>query len=207
MFRLAISALGKLGRSGRKLLCRTDGSAVLEFSISLPLLVVFAVGIYDFSGAFNQKQKIEQAAQEGAVVAGAQPTSDIAVSNPNPVSFQPVVDAVFNSLAGSGVLPLANQGTCSLNPAPTGVQTPVGSLAWVYTIAQCSGSNDSLTITINRGWASATGSAGVDAVGTVVTVNYPYHFMFNRVIQLLIPGANYSAQTPVIESATVHNQM
>ncbi|MGA2426160.1 MAG: TadE/TadG family type IV pilus assembly protein, partial [Terriglobales bacterium] len=49
------------------------GSAILEFAISLPLLVVFVVGIYDFSGAFNQKQKIEQAAQEGAIVAGAQP--------------------------------------------------------------------------------------------------------------------------------------
>ncbi len=54
------------------------GSALLEFAITLPLLVVFVVGIYDFSGAFNQKQKIEQAAQEGAIIAGAQPMSDIA---------------------------------------------------------------------------------------------------------------------------------
>ena len=40
-----------------------QGAALLEFAISLPLLVVFIVGIFDFSGAFNQKQKIEQAAQ------------------------------------------------------------------------------------------------------------------------------------------------
>jgi len=50
-----------------------QGAALLEFAISLPLLVVFIVGIFDFSGAFNQKQKIEQAAQEGAIIAGAHP--------------------------------------------------------------------------------------------------------------------------------------
>jgi Flp pilus assembly protein TadG len=67
------------------------GSALLEFAITLPLLVVFVVGIYDFSGAFNQKQKIEQAAQEGAILAGAQPTSDIQSSNGNPSSLQAVM--------------------------------------------------------------------------------------------------------------------
>src|SRR5580698_11577343 len=60
-----------------------QGSAILEFAIVLPLLVVFVVGIYDFSGAFNQKQKIEQAAQEGAIVAGGQQTTDINSSNPD----------------------------------------------------------------------------------------------------------------------------
>ncbi len=42
------------------LLKGAQGSAILEFAIVLPLLVVFVVGIYDFSGAFNQKQKIER---------------------------------------------------------------------------------------------------------------------------------------------------
>src|ERR1039458_1490582 len=120
------------------LLRRTEGSAILEFAISLPLLVVFVVGIYDFSGAFNQKQKIEQAVQEGAIVAGAQPTNDLN-GNTNPPSLQPVVAAVFNSLAGSGVPPQANQGSCSLNPPPVPSTTShpgltVGPLTWVYTV-------------------------------------------------------------------------
>ena len=94
------------------------GSALLEFAISLPLLVVFVVGIYDFSGAFNQKQKIGQAAQEGAIVAGAQPMSDIERSPANPDSLQPVVTAVFNSLAASGVLPNAAHLAAQPCPAP-----------------------------------------------------------------------------------------
>src|ERR1700681_573970 len=72
-----------------------QGSGLLEFAITLPLLVVFVVGIFDFSGAFNQKQKIEQAAQEGAIIAGAQPMNVVASGNGNPDSLQPVVAAVF----------------------------------------------------------------------------------------------------------------
>src|SRR6266849_10366880 len=110
-----------------------QGAALLEFAISLPLLVVFVVGIYDFSGAFNQKQKIEQAAQEGAIVAGAQPTNDIQTSNGNPDSLQPVVTAIFNSLAGSKVLPNANTGTCKI-PAPIPTRT---NLKWTYKLSPC----------------------------------------------------------------------
>ncbi|MGA2234962.1 MAG: TadE/TadG family type IV pilus assembly protein [Terriglobales bacterium] len=182
------------------LLLDAQGSALLEFAITLPLLVVFVVGIYDFSGAFNQKQKIEQAAQEGAIVAGAQPMSDIQAGNANPDSLQPVVTAVFNSLVGNGVLP---SGTCT---PPGTASGPVG-LAWTYTISGCSGAyaGDNLVITINRGWVSASGPPA--AVGTIVQVAYPYHWRFNSVIQLLIPGVSYAAVTNLTESATVHSQM
>ncbi len=205
------------------LLRKTKGSAILEFAIALPLLVVFVVGIYDFSGAFNQKQKIEQAAQEGAIIAGGQPTSDISVGNPP--SLQPVVAAVFNSLAGSGVLAQANQTPCSVNPPPTPSQTPlpgvaVGPFTWVYTISGCSGypqdttrgcmsdSGNNLWIVINRAWvpAVAPGSTAAAPIGTSVMVSYDYHWRFNSVIQLLIPGAAYSAKSCISESSTVLNQ-
>jgi len=187
------------------------GSALVEFAITLPLLVVFVVGIYDFSGAFNQKQKIAQAAQEGAIVAGAQPMTDIAVgpSGPmaNPDSLLPVATAVFNSLAGSGVLPNANQGTCV---PPTTASTHVG-LTWTYKISGCASVAGDLLITINRGWVCASGPACTTvppfSVGTVVGVQYPYHWQFNTVVQLIAPGANYAATTQLMEHATVHNQL
>jgi|ERR1700691_3101706 hypothetical protein len=183
------------------LLQDAQGAALLEFAIALPLLVVFAVGIYDFSGAFDQKQKIEQAAQEGAIVAGAQPMSDIVVSNSNPDSLQPVVTAVFNSLLASRVLP--NGTTCT---APGTVSGPAGGLAWTYTISGCP---DNLAIVINRGWmCPAPCTATPAAIGTMITVSYPYHWRFNSVIQLLFPGpSGYAATTLVTESATVHNQI
>lgn len=175
-----------------------QGAALLEFAISLPLLVVFVVGIYDFSGAFTQKLKIEQAAQAGAIVAGAQPMSDIQSSNSNPDSLKAVVAAVFNTLVGSGILP--SQGnTCVLPGTPSG---PTG-LMWTYTISGCGSASDSLTISINRA-SVVPGSPAI--VGTSVTVTYPYHWRFNSVIQLLAPGASYTPAS-LSESATVHNQM
>ncbi|HEY6303274.1 MAG TPA: TadE/TadG family type IV pilus assembly protein [Terriglobales bacterium] len=181
------------------------GSSLVELAITLPLLVVFTVGIYDFSAAFGQKQKIAQAAQEGAIVAGAQPMSDMQTGTGNPVSLQPVVTAVFNSLAGSGVLP--NAGTSCTQPFPAPTQPPPPGLTWTYKITGCSNTYplDNLVITINRGWVAASGSPL--SVGTSVQVVYPYHWRFNSVIQLLIPGANYAAITQVTESATVHNQI
>jgi hypothetical protein len=196
---------------------KTEGSAILEFAITIPLLVVFVVGIYDFSGAFNQKQKIEQAAQEGAIVAGGQPMTDInpastTVPTAGPDSLQPVVIAIFNSLAGSGVLPNANQGgACAMSPPPSTIQTI---LTYQYTIAGCSSYlGDDLVITINRGCvcgspcAPAACATGPVTVGTRVTVTFPYHWRFNSVIQVLIPGASYQAITSLTESASVHNQM
>ena len=173
-----------------------QGAALLEFAIALPLLVVFIVGIFDFSGAFNQKQKVEQAAQEGAIIAGAQPMSDIATTTADPGSLHPAVVAVFNSLVGSGVL---TAGTCT---AP-GVASGGANLTWTYTISGCP---DNLVVTINRGAVFTSTSPAV--VGTTVTVAYPYHWRFNSVIQLLFPGpSGYAATTKVNESATVHNQM
>ncbi len=171
--------------------------------------MVFVVGIYDFSGAFNQKQKIEQAAQEGAIVAGAQPMTDITPASTTtpaagPASLQPAVVAIFNSLAGSGVLPNANQGTCTVT-SPLEIQSVV---TYTYTIAGCSSySADNLVITINRGWVVAGTNTTPSVVGTTVTVNFPYHWRFNSVIQVLIPGASYQAITSITESASVHNQM
>jgi len=188
-------------RTGRKLRA-AEGSAILEFAITLPLLVVFVVGIYDFSGAFNQKQKMEQATQEGAIVVGGQPKSDMVVNNVDPDSLKPVVTAVFNSLAGAGVLTLAGSGTCKTPPPSPNY---VGGLTWTYTFSGCSGIvGDDLTITINRGLASAGPPA---ALVTSVKVTYPYHWHFNSAIQLLFPGATYAQTTFLSETAIVHNQM
>lgn len=188
-----------------------QGSSLLEFAIVLPLLVVFVVGIYDFSAAFNQKQKIEQAAQEGAIVAGAQPTSDIQNDQGSPPSLQPVVTAVFDSLAVSGVLPNANLGSCKLPASPGWVPTHPSGLVWRYAVSGCSPyPADQLVIAVNRGLAVCPTPCVAGSTWTVassVTVTYPYHWRFGSVIQLLFPGPNgYSTPTQVTDSATVHNQ-
>ena len=173
-----------------------DGSALLEFAISLPLLVVFIVGIYDFSAAFNQKQKLAQAAQAGAIIGAAQPTSDIETGDGDPQSLHPVVTVIVNSLMAAGVVP---QGSYTISaPAQSG-------LSWTYSLAFGS---DTLSITINRGWAQATGNnTNTNAIGTLVTVTYPYHWRFNSAIQLLFPGTSFNVPVTISETAAVHNQI
>lgn len=179
----------------------TQGSALLEFAIVLPLLVVFIVGIYDFSGAYIRKQKIGHAAQAGAIAAAGQVTGDMDPTISNPESLQPVVNVIFNSLAAEGVLPLANQGNCKSSSA----LVTNNQLQWTYTISDCSAPlADMLITTIDRG---AVVDGAPATVSTVVTVSYPYHWRFNSVIQLLVPGASYAATTDLRQTATVHNQM
>ena len=99
---------------------QAQGSALLEFAISLPILVLFVVGIYDFSEALNLKQKIQQAVQEGAIVAGAQPTSDLqSASGSNPTSTQAVAAAILNSLTGSGGSTISPRAPASRRKRPS----------------------------------------------------------------------------------------
>src|ERR1700693_6354974 len=98
----------------RRLRADDCGSQVVELAVSLPLLVLFVVGIFDFSGALSLKQKLTNAAREGARVAAADPFSDL-VSPPAtgvPVSISDAFQVVDNyllsekindcGLAGSG---------------------------------------------------------------------------------------------------------
>lgn len=176
----------------------STGSALLEFAIALPLLVVFIVGIYDFSGAFNQKQKISHAAQAGAAVAGAQPMTDMDPVNTNPDSLQPVLEAIYDSLAANNVVPPGTTlAGCTVSSAY------VSGLKWNYAISGCTA--DTLQIDIDRGKLVDLGPPA--SVRTEVKVTYPYHWRFNSVIQLAVPGATYAAVTNLSETATVHNQM
>lgn len=171
----------------------SQGSALLEFAIVLPLLVVFLVGIYDFSGAFNQKQKISHAAQEGAVVAGAQPMTDMDPAGPassDPDSLHPVLEVVFSSLSANNVLPAVLLSGCTIRHAH------LADLQWRYRISDCT--PDTLTIVINRGVVADPGPPA--SVSTTVEVSYPYHWRFSSVIQVAGP-------TDLTETASVHNQM
>ena len=46
----------RLGAAARFLSCDDHGAQLVEFAVALPLLVVFVVGIFDFSNAFNYTQ-------------------------------------------------------------------------------------------------------------------------------------------------------
>ena len=106
-----------------------------------------------------------------------------------------MVTAVFNSLAGSGVLTKRElAGLRARN------RTGWPDVDLHYFRVQQRLSPDNLVITINRGWVC--GSSGHVHLGHRSRRHqrdgqYPYHWRFNSVIQLLFPGASYGAKTTV----------
>jgi hypothetical protein len=172
----------------------TTASQLAEFAIVLPLLMVLMIGIYDFSNALSVKQKVVNAAREGARFISNTPMTDY---YPNPVS--PPKEAA--QVVGS-VLLASNLSDCGLS---TAAPTASGTLIWTYT-ANCP--TGTLTLTVDRGSTYDTASAFISPYvieATQVTISYPYSWTFNNVIGLVVPGANYPANTQITASAEMQN--
>lgn len=158
-----------------------EAAAIVEFAVSLPLLVVLVVGIFDFGGAFNLKQELNNAVREGAIFGASQPTNDISPSILQP----PSVDAIRFMV--DSYLQTAHINDCGLS----GIAEPPqgGGLVWVYNASV----GCSLTLQIARGVSvQTTGTPAVYVLCTTVQITYPYQWHFNNVIQLLSPGTSFT---------------
>ena len=62
-------------------------------------------------------------------------------------------------------------------------------------------------LTIERGYSFPTvvGGNTFNVMSTRVTLKYPYSWHFNRVIQMLVPGATYLGVTQITTDAIVPN--
>src|SRR5437660_5582782 len=105
----------------------TEAVQIVEFAVTLPLLMVFLIGITDFGGAFTLKQKLNNAVREGARFGANEPTSDL--DGTQPVS----VDAIAN-LVGQ-YLQSARVNDCGLSNSAsrTVAKSASAPLTWTYT--------------------------------------------------------------------------
>jgi Flp pilus assembly protein TadG len=152
-------------------------SQIVEFAISLPVLILIVVGIFDFSNALTLKQRLTNAAREAARVAASDPASDlVSASTPVPVSVGDAFQVVDNYLTSEQI------NDCGLS---TAAPTAAG-LKWTYaSTGTCPGSG--ITLLINRGCISPVTTSGgtVDLIGTCITITYPYKWEFNNVASSL----------------------
>jgi hypothetical protein len=184
-------------RASRGLWADDRASQIVEFALSLPLLVFFVVGIFDFSGALSLKQKLTNAAREGARVAAADPASDLGASRP--VSVIDAFWVVDNYLIDEKI------NDCGLiGAAPTG---PSG-LTWVAATASCpaQGLSTGIQLTINRGCITqpTINGATVNVVSTCVTIQYPYKWQYSSVTGLL--GITFLGPTTITATAAAFNE-
>jgi hypothetical protein len=183
-----------------------EASSLAEFAISLPLLVVLVVGIFDFGGAFNQKQQLSNAMREAARFGASEATNDLANGTP-----PPSIDAIRYLV--DSYLVAAGMNDCGLGTATTSSSAS----PWVYNPTGCAGQ---LVLTIYRDPPSAGGAvtcalpatnygnpnpiATIYLPCTQVSISYPYQWHFNSVIQLLVPGATFGL-TQLSAKATAVN--
>jgi Flp pilus assembly protein TadG len=194
-----------------KQLVRPDGAAQLvEFAVSLPLLVLFVVGIFDFSAAFTQKQKLTNVARDAARVAAADPSADVGnLSSGLPSSVTDALKVVDSYLTANR---LNDCGLSTKTPSRSGV-------TWTYTIAPTGNPPCGITLIINRGYVfPITSTTPPDArtclsqapgsqtalVGTCVSVQYAYNWKFARVASLF--GRNDSLPTEISAVAVALNE-
>lgn len=179
---------GKMIRTGLRRLARSEAAAIVEFAVSLPLLIVLVVGIYDFGAAFNMKQELTNAVREGARYGSTQPTNDlypVGTAPPSVNAIRLVVDQYMKN---------AHINDCGLATAALPGATG-SSASWLFNAnSGCAGKTLQLTIqrdfpgpgTQTNGCYDTLQNAYV--LCTQVTINYPYQWHFNNVIGLLIPG-------------------
>jgi len=171
-----------------------SASQIVEFALSLPLLVLFVVGIFDFSGALSLKQKLMNAAREGARVAASDPANDLNASIP--VSVSDANQVVANYLLSEKV------NTCGLESATPALAS---GLTWTTTsTGSCPGTG--ITLSVNRGCITTftANTNTVNAVSTCVTLTYPYKWQYNAVTGLL--GLSFIGPATITTSAAAFNE-
>jgi Flp pilus assembly protein TadG len=188
------------GRHGSQSKPRSEtGSQIVELAVMLPLFLVFAVATFDFGHVFTVRDKLANAAREGARQGAQQSFSNLVTgpgSNGAPsTDLTAVAQSVYNYLLDTNVL-ATNGKSCVLNAGAN-----VGAFAWQFTASNCP---DTLTIKIER--ADAQVINGSTAIMTRVTVSYPAHFfLFHQVIGLIAQGANFSSTYQISAVGTMQN--
>ena len=177
----------------------TEAAAIIEFAVALPLLVVLVIGIFDFGGAFNLKQELNNAVREGAGFGASQPTNDLFNTG-----TPPSVDAVRYLVASYlQAMRVKDCGLAAMS-APPSQSAP---MTWRYSTTGTCASELILTIArpcISPSCPAITGDTNVYMPDTFVQISYPYQWHFNNVIQLLVPGAHYTL-TSITTNATAAN--
>ena len=173
------------------------GSQVVELALSLPVLVIFVVGIFDFSGALTLKQKLTNAAREGARVAAADPASDMAASVP--IAVNDAFQVMDNYLLSEKINDCGLSGTTP--PTPT-----QSALTWTYAATGSGCPGNGIKLTINRGCQQTVSpnSNTVYLIGTCVSIDYAYKWRFNSVGGLF--GGKVLGPSTITTAAAAFNE-
>jgi Flp pilus assembly protein TadG len=191
--------------------CRGEGaSQLVEFAVALPLLAVFVVGIFDFSGAYTLKQKLTNIARDTARAAAADPASDLTNALPASVSdaFQ----------VADGYIQAARINDCGLTLG--NVATGSAAATWIFSASGNGCTGTGIVLTINRLYyfpaVSSSAQTTTDCtkpqssggqtamIATCVSIQYTYPWRFGTVASFI--GSKTVLPNPIAATAVVLNE-
>ena len=146
--------------SGR--LGNADGAEIAEAALVLPLVFMLLLGIVWFGRAFNIFSTIQQAAQQGAIIAAR--SSCVTCGN-NASSDATVDNAIYAVMQASSIDP-AQIPVNSNPPSPTFCANPPGACT----------TTGNITICRNAQLNPTAGNTEAPQCGTVVAFQYPFKF-------------------------------
>jgi Flp pilus assembly protein TadG len=182
-------ALLRRARSRKRRASAKAGAQLLEFALALPFLLVFVVGILDFGQVYNLKQKLNNAAREAVRFAANENSGPNNLTVNGSSDAAAVRDVVTNYLTNAGVT------LC------TPAATPTAS-GFVYTFSSSSTGCSKFSLVINRTYPITVGTA--TAIGTHVTLTYPYVWTIGTIANLL-SGNALSLPATITTDAVMQN--
>lgn len=134
-----------------------SGSELVEFALLMPLLLLLVAGVWDFGSAFLMKDRMTNAAREGARVSVSVPVNSTDCQGPMPCPLVAAADEVRQYMTNAG-----HDATCIQPLQPQSYMAPA---RVVYTCPSGIG------LEIDRGTTIASSSGPVSA--TRVTLTFP----------------------------------
>ncbi|MGH9354565.1 MAG: TadE/TadG family type IV pilus assembly protein [Terriglobia bacterium] len=175
---------------------RERGAALLEFAFALPLLLIMVAGIYDFGSVYTLKDKMTNAAREGARIATNQPP-DLASNqcNVGGTTYNAPCSVSLAMLAVQSYLSAAGLTTCGIGTNAAAA----GNFVWTYSSAS-PGCGANPILTVER--SLQISANGATAFATRVTLQYPVSWDFADVAgpSSGIPGSFWISTNAVMQN-------
>lgn len=184
MIRRLLRWSGMLPRNLRS----NEGSQILEFALAAPFLIVVVIGIIDFASVYSLKQKLNNAAREGARYAAGQNSE---VGEITTTSVGAVGTVISNYLTNVGVT------QCAIGGASGGPTD--------YAFSSSTKGCGSFKLEVNRAVLITLNGTGY--LATKVTITYPVNWSIGTVMKLFLPSSTLKSALPatVATDATIQN--
>ncbi|HVB34690.1 MAG TPA: TadE/TadG family type IV pilus assembly protein [Patescibacteria group bacterium] len=153
-------------RARRRSRAGQRGAEFVEFALVLPLILLLLLGIFDFGSFFALRQKMTNAAREGARIVISSPLSDASCSSATPCSIVAAAGAVVHYMANADA---------SISCIQPGSPTTSAPLKWTYSCA------NGTSLVINRGY-SFSDSGNIMIPATQVTLVYPIEWQLGGLL-------------------------